>query len=334
MGDQCWLTPKSSGDALLALMNSQVFMSSLSSSQWSSSVFDVAIVGGSFAGLAAAMPLVRGHRKVVVIDAGLPRNRFAAHAHGIFGMDGLSPAMIRERALQELQAYPTFRQVEGRVVSITGEDGRFCLATEAGSGMQAQKLILATGIRDELPELAGLAERWVKTVIHCPYCHGYELSHRALGVLGSSAMSWHQAAMIPDWGATTFFTQGNIQLEPEQRDLLVRRGVMIEDSPVVTLLGEAPELTGVRLADGREIAIEGLYVASRINAAEPLALSLGCKLEESPMGTVLGVDAMKQTSVPGVFAAGDLSNLMQNGTFAIASGTLAGVSAHRSLMFG
>lgn len=295
---------------------------------------EVIIIGGSFAGLSAAMQLARGQRKVTVIDAGKPRNRFAEASHGFFCLDGAAPDSIRQMALNQLSHYPTAQIVEGHAVSADRDGSSFAVTLDNGDTHTANKLILATGLRDELPDIPGLAERWGKTVIHCPYCHGFELRNRKLGVLATSPLSGHQAAIIPDWGPTTYFTQGQFSPDEEHVALLANRGVDIEDTAIVELLGEHPSISGVKLADGRILGLEALYVGPKTHMASPLAQQMGCEFEQGPMGPVVKVDDFKQTSVAGVFAAGDMSNTMQNATFASASGVMAGVSVHRALMFG
>ncbi|WP_444957959.1 NAD(P)/FAD-dependent oxidoreductase [Microbulbifer sp. ZKSA002] len=294
---------------------------------------DVLIIGGSFAGLSAAMQLVRGRRKVVVLDAKRPRNRFAKASHGVFCLDGKTPEEIRSTALSQLQAYSSFQVVEGTADSVDVHEEGFVVAAQGDATFKAKRLILATGITDQLPDIPGVKERWGRSVIHCPYCHGYELSDRPLGVLATSELSFHQAAMIPDWGATTLFTQGQFNPQGEVLDHLLARGVMLEEAPITQLEGEGDSLSEVILADGRKLPLEGLYVSPKAELTSSFIDKLGLELEESFTGRIVKVDGFKETSVKGVFAAGDLSNPMQSGTFAIASGTMAGVGAHRSLIF-
>jgi thioredoxin reductase len=294
---------------------------------------EVVIVGGSFAGLAAAMQLVRAHRKVVVIDAGQPRNRFAAHSHGIFCLDGKSPQEIKTTALAQLQRYPSFTFIEAEVLTIQHNAENDLLIQTSALSLVAKKLILASGVQAELPNIPGLAKHWGKSVVHCPYCHGYELSNRELGVLASHPLSAHQAAMIPDWGSTTLFTQGNFLPDTQQMDLLTKRGVRIEHIPVTGIKGDGENITAVILADGSERALQGLYVAPKISANNALVKALNCELAASPLGEIIQVNEFKQTSVANVYAAGDMSNPMQNGTLAITSGVIAGISVHQALMF-
>lgn len=295
---------------------------------------DVAVVGGSFAGLSAALQLARARRRVLVIDAGSPRNRFSASAHGMLGHDGKPPAQILEEGRAQLLAYPS---VELRVATATRariDEGGFVLDLDDGSERRAARLILATGIHDELPAIEGLRERWGVSVLHCPFCHGYEYADRALGVLANHALSSHQAGMIPDWGPTTYFTQGRFEPDEEEAAHLARRGVTIERVPVVELLGEAPRLHGVRLADGRVIGLAALFTAPTSRMASPLAEQLGCEFEDGPLGSYLRVDAFKATSVSGVFAAGDAAAAMQSATLALAAGAMAGFGAYQSLLKG
>jgi thioredoxin reductase len=293
---------------------------------------DVIVVGGSFAGLSAAMQLARARRRVLVIDAGRPRNRFAAAAHGFLGQDGKPPREIQQEALRQLLAYPTVAFVEGEAVSASRTDRGFAVVLADGGEAAATCLILAIGMADELPPIPGLQERWGATVLHCPYCHGYEVAGRPLGVLANHALSTHQAGMLPDWGPTTYFTQGEFEPDPAQAAYLASRGVSIERSPVIELLGAAPALEAVRLVDGRIVPVAALFTAARMRMASPLAEQLGCALDDGPLGPRLRVDDFKQTTVPGVFAAGDAATPMHNATLASASGVMAGVCAHRSLM--
>lgn len=294
--------------------------------------YDVIIIGGSFAGLSAAMQLARARRQVLLIDAARPRNRYAAHAHGFLGQDGVPPHEIVAAARAQLARYPTVALLDGEAVQAQPQDGGFGVVVAGGRQVRGARLILATGMRDELPPLPGLQERWGQTVLHCPYCHGYEVAGNPLGVLAAHPMSAHQAMMLPDWGPTTYFTQGQFEPSAEEAQHLAARGVRIERTPVVALLGEAPALDGVVLADGREVALRALFVASRAHMASPLAEQLGCAFDEGPLGPVIRVDELKQTTVTGVYAAGDASTPMSNATLASASGVMAGVCAHRSLV--
>lgn len=293
---------------------------------------DVIVVGGSFAGHSAAIQLARARKAVVLIDAQRPRNRFATAAHGFLGHDGRAPAAIMQDASAQLLAYPTAAIVHATVQSARRDDALITLTLEDGSLRHARRLVLATGLTDTLPAIDGMLERWGQTVLHCPYCHGFEVAGRPLGVIANHPMSAHQASMIPDWGVTTYFTQGVFEPSEDELALLARRGVAIERTPVVALLGTAPALDAVRLADGRTLALHAVFTAPRTSMASPLAAQLGCAFADGPTGPYLTVDAMGLTSVAGVYAAGDAITPMHNATVAAASGVLAGVGAHQSLM--
>jgi len=295
-------------------------------------LLDAIVVGGSFAGLSAALQLARARRRVLVLDAGLPRNRFAEAAHGILGHDGKAPAAILREALCQLQAYPTVEFLRGEAVTATADPLGFTVKVSDGRTIRARRLVLATGVVDILPDLPGLKERWGATVLHCPYCHGYEVRDRPLGVLANHPMAAHQAAMIPDWGPTTLFTQGRFEPDTEQLAMLVARGVTLEREPVVALLGDAPDLDAVRLADGRVVTVNALFVAPSTRMSSPLAEQLGCAFDDGMVGPVIRVDDWKTTTVAGVYAAGDAARAMHNATLASADGVMAGVGAHQSLM--
>ena len=294
--------------------------------------YDAVVAGGSWAGLTAALQLARARRRVLVVDAGRPRNRFAHAAHGFLGQDGRAPAEIVAAAKAEVLAYPTAAHRADEVTSARLENGSIALTLASGATIGASRLILATGIVDELADIPGLRERWGSTVLHCPYCHGYEVSDRRLGVLAVSDHTVHQALLLPDWSAAvTLFTKEAVELDAEQRDALARRGVRVETRRVVSLVGSAPKLEGVRLADGAIIPIDALFTGAQLRMASPLAEQLGCAFEDSPAGPVIRTNERKATSVPGVFAAGDATRAFGNATLAVADGMIAGVAAHQSL---
>lgn len=291
---------------------------------------DALIVGGSFAGLSAALMLARARRRVRIIDSGMPRNRFASHSHGVLGLDGIAGSELLKQARAQLLDYPSVRWTSDSVVDVQRNSEGFVATTASGDTFAARKLLLATGVRDELPDLPGLQERWGRSVIHCPYCHGYEVGGGEIGLLGGHALSVKMAGVLADWGQVTLFAHG-MTLEPDERALLQRRGVRIETERVVGLEGPAPDLDAALLADGRRIALRALFVTARQHMGSPLVEQLGCELEESPVGVLVRVDAQKQTSVPGVYAAGD-ATVIGNITLANAEGVRAGVSLHHALI--
>ncbi|MCX5515212.1 thioredoxin reductase [Kaistia algarum] len=293
--------------------------------------FDAIVIGGSFAGLSAAMQLARARRRVLVVDSGLPRNRFAAASHGFFGQDGRPPLLMRDEARRQLALYPTVSFADGEATEAQQSVDGFRLSMTDGRNWTGARLILATGVRDELPPIVGIEARWGRTVLHCPYCHGYELGEARLGVLANHPASAHQAMLIPEWGPTTYFTQGVFEPDAEQLARLAIRGVVVERSPIVELLGAAPGLEAVRLADGRTMPIGALFTAPTLHMTSPLAEQLGCAFEAGPVGRYIRTDERRRSSIPGVYAAGDAANPMHNATISSASGVLAGVGTHHSL---
>ncbi|NIE72887.1 NAD(P)/FAD-dependent oxidoreductase [Pantoea sp. Ap-967] len=293
-------------------------------------MFDVIIVGGSYAGISAGLQLARARRKVLVIDAGVRRNRFARSSHGFLGQDGRDPAVIADQARQQLLAYPTVQWLARSAVSAAKEGDGFRVTLDSAEQFGGRRLILATGVVDELPGVPGLAERWGHSVFHCPYCHGFELNGGKIGVLAASPVAIHHAMMLPDWGPTTLFLNGVFEPDAEQLAQLARRGVQVEREAVVSIGGER---AAVSLASGRVVELAGLFTQPHTQMASSLPAQLGCAFEEGPMGAFIKVDAMRETSVPGVFACGDAAVAAGNVAIAVGEGARTGGAAHHSLIF-
>ncbi|MCX7319368.1 MAG: NAD(P)/FAD-dependent oxidoreductase [Hyphomicrobiales bacterium] len=294
---------------------------------------DAIIVGGGFAGLAAATYLARARRNVVVIDTRQPRNRFTDASHGFLGHDGSDPQQILATARQQVAAYPTVRMIEGEASDARIDGDGFEVSLAHGEALATRKLILAFGLRDTLPAIPGVQERWGKTVLHCPYCHGIEFSDRQLGVLYRMPMSVHQALIVAEWGPVTLYLNGH-ELDAESADTLARRGIRVEAAKVVGLEGERVALSSIVLEDGRRSAVDALYIAPQSSLSSPLAERLGVTIEQGPMGPMIKTDADKMTTVPGVYATGDIARAPHSVSWAVADGVTAGTSAHRALVFG
>lgn len=294
---------------------------------------DAIIIGGSFAGLSAATYVARARRSVCIIDAGRPRNRFAARSHGFFTQDGAAPGAMLATARAQVAAYPTVSFVTGAAVDAARTSDGFAVALATGGTITASRLVLAFGLSDDLPDLPGLRDRWGHSVIHCPYCHGYEFSGRRLGVLSTSPMSTHQAMLIAEWGAATLYLNGGAMPDDETLAALQRRGVAIEPAPVRALHGDGPALAALELADGRLCAVDALYLAPRSRLNSDIADRLGCETDEGPGYRMIRTDGWQATTVSGVFAAGDITRGAHSATWASADGVTAGVALHRSLVF-
>ncbi|MDQ0009080.1 thioredoxin reductase [Luteibacter jiangsuensis] len=290
---------------------------------------DVIVIGGSYAGMAATLQLVRARRSVLVIDAGEQRNRFASHSHGFLGQDGVPPGEIAANARRQLEAYPTLSWLEGRAEAVTGQVDEFTVTTSDGLSHQGRRILVATGVADQLPAVEGLAERWGKAVFHCPYCHGYELGQGRIGVVATGPMSIHQAELLTDWGDVTLLVNGAVELSQEARSTLERRAVTIEEAPIGRIEGTADVVT----ADGRLLRFAGLFTATRTSPSSSLAEAIGCVLEETPMGVQVRTDSENKTSVTGIFACGDVARAPHSVSLAVGSGAMAGAQVHRSLLW-
>jgi thioredoxin reductase len=294
-------------------------------------LLDAIVIGGSYAGLSAALQLARARRRIAVIDAGQRRNRFAATSHGFLGQDGRAPEAIAADARAQLLAYPNVHWLQDTATGAErapGGDG-FSVCT-AGTTLQARRLVLATGVADELPPLPGLAERWGRSVFHCPYCHGYELDRGRIGVLAWGPLALHHALMLPDWGTVTLFLNDAFEPDEAQRAALSGRGVALVPGRVARLAGQAT----VELQDGRRIDTDGLFTATTTRMASPIAEQLGCAFDHGPIGPAIQRSALMETTVSGVFACGDAARPFGNVAVAVGDGAMAGASAHRSLIAG
>lgn len=290
--------------------------------------FDVIVVGGSYAGLSAALQLARARHDVLVVDSARRRNRFANRSHGFLTQDGSEAEAIATQGRAQLQAYPNVAWANDTVTSAIGGAEYFEMTLSDGGRVSGRRLVLAMGVTDTLPAIEGLAERWGQSVFHCPYCHGYELDEGNIGVLATGELSMHQALLLPDWGRVTLFLNDSFVPNDAQRAALDRRGVTIDSTPVVRIDGEAD----VVLQDGRCQPMRGLFVAPRTAVSGSLARQLGCTMEEGPMGEFVATDAMKATNVQGVFCCGDMARAAGNVALAVADGVIAGIAAHRSLI--
>jgi thioredoxin reductase len=279
------------------------------------------------------MYLGRARRSALVLDTGLPRNRFAAASHGFFGQDGADPRTMLATMRAQVAAYPTINFLDQAASEATQRNDGFHVMLADGDIVDSAALLLAFGITDILPDLPGVVERWGKSVIHCPYCHGYEFSGQRLGVLNLSPMSLHQATLISEWAPTTFFLNGGV-IDAEIAEKLAVRGVSIEAEPVEALIGEGSRLSAVRLVGGREHPLDALFIGPRNRFNSDLAQQLGCAIDEGPFASTVKTDEMKATSVRGVYAAGDITRLGHTVTFACADGVMAALAIHRSLVFG
>ncbi|MBB6289755.1 MULTISPECIES: NAD(P)/FAD-dependent oxidoreductase [unclassified Pseudomonas] len=294
---------------------------------------DVIIIGGSFAGLAAALQLGRARRKVTVLDTGLPRNRFADHSHGLLGHDHKPPLEILAEARQQLARYPTVRLVTARAESISGTIDDFSVLTGDGESLRARRLILSYGVADQMPEIPGFAEGWGTSIVPCPYCDGFEVAGRHWGLVWSGSPSHNYVRLYHDWTDTlTVFANGH-DIPSDIRADLARRGIAVVDGRITEIDHDESHNATVRLDAGSSVAVDILFAHPRNKPSARLHESLGLATVDTPQGIALKVDERRETSMPGIYAAGDLANpLMPSVTTASWQGATAGISAQQSML--
>jgi thioredoxin reductase len=296
-----------------------------------SEIKDVVIIGGSYAGLSAALALGRAIRQVVVLDGGQPCNRQTPHSHNFLTQDGSTPAALAAVAREQVLAYPTVQLRQEVAVGATGENGHFTVTTASGVVLQARKLLFASGIRDLMPDLPGFAECWGISAIHCPYCHGYEYRKHPTGILANGEVAAEMGPLIRNWtDKLTIFTNGPATLSPAQRQQLGARGIAVEETPLQQLVHQGGYLTHLDLADGRTVPLAALYARLPFEQHCTLPQVLGCTHSETGH---LKVDNMQKTSVPGIYAAGDATSPMRAVGAAVAAGMMAGAALNRELIF-
>ncbi|KAA9132884.1 FAD-dependent oxidoreductase [Microbacterium caowuchunii] len=292
--------------------------------------WDAVIIGGSIAGLSAAQMLGRSRRRTLVIDGGEPRNRFAAHMHGVLGHDGLDPAALLERGRAEARAYGV-EIVAGTVTELTEADGALRVTRADGSADTARTVIIATGIRDALPDVPGLAEEWGRRVLHCPYCHGWEVAGGRLGVLATSAASLHQIELVRQLSDEVIaFTAAAEPVGEETVARLTARGIRIAPSPVREVVPGDDGLT-VGTRDGDAYVVEAIFTGGDPVLDLAFAGGLALARADAP-GAPLAVDLRGATSHPRVFAAGNVTAPYANVPVSMGAGSMAGAGANAMLV--
>lgn len=294
--------------------------------------WDVIIIGGGAAGLSAALILARARRRVLVLDGGQPRNRFAPHMHGVLSRDGYSPIDLVEDGYREVRsADGVIRNT--RVVETRAVDDGFDVVTESGAVESARRLIVATGARDVLPDIPGLVEQWGRGVVACPYCDGYEATGRAVGVLLGSAGGVHKAHMILPYSANlTVFTALAGPLSADDRRLLEHRGVRLEDRAVSRVVVDGDTLTGLALEDGTVVPLDVVFAEPALVPLDDPLRQLGAERVDSPMGQWTEVDAFGRTSVAGVWAVGNAANPGALVPIAMGAGATAALTINGELI--
>lgn len=293
------------------------------------STYDVIIVGGSYSGLAAGMALGRALRRVLIIDNGRPCNRQTPYSHNFLTQDGRAPAEIASLARQQVERYETVRFLSGTAVEGSRDPKGFRIRAETGETNFARKLIFATGIRDILPDIPGLSACWGISVLHCPYCHGYEVRHQPTGFLGNGDPGFEFALLLRNWTKElTVFTNGPSKFTRDQAAMLAERSIGIVETPIGKLEHAEGRLRSVRFVDGTETLLIALYTRAPFAQHCSIPTALGC--EATPEGYVK-VDPLQRTTLPGVYACGDSTTPMRTVANAVASGTTAGMMVNKEM---
>lgn len=298
--------------------------------------YEVVVVGGGTAGLSAALVLGRARRRTLVVDAGEPRNAPATHLQGYLTRDGMPPAAFLAEGRREVEGYGVEIVRDQAVDVVRDSAGEFDVTLGSGRAVHARRLIVTTGLADELPAVPGVAERFGRDVLHCPYCHGWEVRDEAFGVLATTPMSVHQALMVTQWSkdVTLFLhTVAEDELGDEDLGRLAAAGVAVVPGEVAELAVDADRLTGVRLADGSTHARSALFVAPRAVPRTGLLERLGAELTETPFGSYPVIDPTGLTSVPGVWAAGNAAGFAEQVVNAASGGYRAAATLNGELLF-
>ncbi|MGO2718000.1 MAG: NAD(P)/FAD-dependent oxidoreductase [Brevibacterium aurantiacum] len=297
-----------------------------------SAIRDVVIVGAGAAGLSAGLTLARARRRVTVIDAGHPRNAPADGVHGLLGLEGISPAELLTRGRDEVQSYGG-EIIDGQVTEISGEVDRFTITVDNGEEIVGRRLLMATGLVDELPEIPGVREQWGRGVLHCPYCHGWEVRDSRIGILATSPMAIHKAFLFKQWSPHVMLFSGDQQLSEEDQVKLRALDIPVIDGDIDSLEITDDTLTGVRLGDGQVIAVDAAVVATPMVARTELFAGIGLEPTARSAGAFIETEAFGQTAVPGVWVAGNATDIGAQVSGAAAAGALAAQHINTDLIF-
>lgn len=291
--------------------------------------FDVIIIGGSYAGLSAAMALGRSLRKVLVIDSGLPCNRQTPHSHNFITQDGETPRAIAGKAKAQVLKYDTVKFIDDVAVAGRKAPEGFVITTKQQQEFSAKKLVFATGIKDNMPAIKGFAESWGISVVHCPYCHGYELRDRKTGIIANGERAFHLASLVYNLtDKVTILTSGKADLKPEQLSRLEKNNIAVVETQVTEIQHQDGQVESVVLGNGEKVSFDALYAAVPFTQHSDIPASLGCELTEQGY---IRIDGSQKTTVAGVFACGDNSNMVRSVANAVYSGNLTGAMINREL---
>ena len=293
--------------------------------------YDVLIVGGGAAGLSAALVLSRARRRVALVDAGKPRNAPAAHMHGYLGSDGIAPSALLTIGRDEVARYGG-QVIPGAVADVVRRDGSepgFDVLLDDGRSLRARRVLVTSGLRDELPDLPGVRERWGRDLLHCPYCHGYEVRDRALGVLGGSSEAVEHAHLVRQWSDDLVFFANGGSLTADEQEAMAARGIGIVDGRVARIVTSDDRLTGVEMASGQVVARDAVFVRPGLAANSALLDRLECDANEHRW---VVADSVGRTSVRGVWVAGNVADPRAQVITAAGEGSAAAIAINADLV--
>ncbi|MGE8534460.1 NAD(P)/FAD-dependent oxidoreductase [Chryseobacterium sp. JV274] len=292
--------------------------------------FDVIIIGGSYSGLSAGMSLGRSLRNVLIIDNGKPCNRQTPHSHNFVTHDGKTPAEITKLAKEDVEKYNTVRFYNGTVMKTVKSTEGFEIETSSDEKFHAKKLILASGVKDVMPDIPGFAECWGISVIHCPYCHGYEVKNETTGILSNGEMAYEFSKLIFNLTKNlTLFTNGKAVLTNEQTEKLKQNKIMLNEDEIEEIKHENGSIQKIIFKNGKEVSLQALYAKIPFEQNLNVSDDLGCELTEQGF---IKVDMMQKTNVSGVFACGDNVTMMRSVANAVAQGNFAGAVVNKELV--
>ncbi len=293
--------------------------------------FDAIIIGGSYAGLSGAMALGRAIRKVLIIDSDNPCNKQTPYSHNFLTQDGSTPAEIRAKAIEQVLAYPTITFVKDKALSVQKDGDLFEILTGKGDKYTATKLLFATGVNDQIPDIDGFAACWGISIIHCPYCHGYEVKGQKTAIMANGDIAFHMTALISNWTKEIILlTNGKSTLSAEQNALLNKRGIQVIETKITAVKQDKGHLEKVVFADGNSLVISVMYAKIPFSQHSDIPQQLGCELTEEGY---IKVDELQKTTVPGIYAAGDNTTMARAVAQAVWAGARAGISINNELIF-
>lgn len=292
--------------------------------------YEVIIIGGSFAGLSAALCLGRAQRKVLIIDSGLPCNRFTPISQNFLTRDSESPDNILKKGLRDVRKYPTVEFLKDLALSVKKISKGFQIITWAGNTYTSRKLILATGLKDKIPQIPGFKKCWGISILHCPYCHGYEVKNTPTGILGNREIGFEMAKLLSQWTEDLkIFTNGPARFSEIQLKQLNKNKVDIVEHVVSCFTHDNGRLRKVVFENDTEIHLKAIYVKPTFEQSSTIPMELKCQLTTTGL---LKIDEFQKTNIPGLFACGDNSNIKRTISFSLSSGTNAGMSLNKELI--